>query len=594
MRKEIAGSAKQNVAVVRQLQKKVTIALSEVDTMNLGLEHLFREIAQVHMHALKASKENDRVLRVPGQVAQLFLSGNPIELLDGDAGDIPLLWFSDICRNILRIRPELRVFVVSILGMQSSGKSTLLNALFACRFAVSVGRCSRGLFMRLLILDDETRENRNFDAILLIDTEGLGSPEKMGDAQGEKKDRLLATFAMGISNLTIINVLGENMKELTEILQIAIVTMTRLEKANISPDILMVQHLTTEKNEEKTGHAEEQFCQAIRKAIDLAEKKDVQMGVRNAECLNILFERIHDGTLLMQFHPFKDGATVNSPPSELYHKDVVKLYNKILDSSQQRTNRKAQTQVFEFKKWHSLVESYWQWVSSEDFALHFKNVQEIYDFIDRGQKIAAVQSCIAEAFHYHENELKAMVLSKAKEQTGGKSLRPSTEQTIERQLSSVPRLCSGKNECSSCIKAVHETKKLFEFVLDKPFEQETKSTIETYQKRINDSSKRRLLQIFDAAIVQHGCCADFDNIIKQRIDALLQQRKPGGFGECEKATIANEIFFLLKNAAEQMDKNPETLWDKFARELMAVYRPHPDIIKQFYNPVDFNNLFDAV
>ena len=45
------------------------------------------------------------------------------------------------------------------------------------------------------------------------------------------------------------------MNELTEILQIAIVTMASLEQADISPDILIVQHLLTEMNAEKTVQA---------------------------------------------------------------------------------------------------------------------------------------------------------------------------------------------------------------------------------------------------------------------------------------------------------------------------------------------------
>lgn len=39
-----------------------------------------------------------------------------------------------------------RVAVVSIIGKQSSGKSTLLNFLFGCDFATSEGRCTRGVY----------------------------------------------------------------------------------------------------------------------------------------------------------------------------------------------------------------------------------------------------------------------------------------------------------------------------------------------------------------------------------------------------------------------------------------------------------------
>src|SRR2546421_3068847 len=109
----------------------------------------------------------------------------------------------------IREYPKLRIFVISILDLQSTGKSTLLNALFACRFAVSAGRCTRGLFMHLLFLEKDLSKQLGIDAFVLIDTEGLGASEKMEDTESEKKDRKLAAFIMGVSNLTILNVLGK-------------------------------------------------------------------------------------------------------------------------------------------------------------------------------------------------------------------------------------------------------------------------------------------------------------------------------------------------------------------------------------------------
>ncbi|CAG8801413.1 15011_t:CDS:1, partial [Racocetra fulgida] len=252
-----------------------------------------------------------------------------IELIDGDSGKVSGAWLFAIFKEISMKYPDLRIFVISILGLQSSGKSTLLNALFSCRFAVSPGRCTRGLFRRLLFLESELREELNVDAILLIDTEGLGAPEKVNEKDALQKDRLLATFVMGISNLTLINVLGEYMNDLIEILQIAIVAMARLEKAKIAPDIFMVQHLT-ERNTAKTSSGQIQLCEALQKALKVADQHDTELGITNANCLKILDERIQRGELLQQFRSFKNGASINAPPSDQYHEDVTKLYEEIL------------------------------------------------------------------------------------------------------------------------------------------------------------------------------------------------------------------------------------------------------------------------
>ena len=66
-----------------------------------------------------------------------------------------------------------RCLVISIIGPQSSGKSTLLNFLFGCDFATSEGRCTRGVYGTFFRFNDQFMAN--FDGIFVIDTEGLFS-----------------------------------------------------------------------------------------------------------------------------------------------------------------------------------------------------------------------------------------------------------------------------------------------------------------------------------------------------------------------------------------------------------------------------------
>lgn len=351
------GLKNQNDTQKRRLRIQIAQAMERVDSINLGLENFFRELGQIYEIALATNPDhpvNAPVLKLPKRYAELLVAGNAIELLDGDSGDIPDAWFSAICDEVCTQFPNLRVFVVTILGLQSSGKSTLLNALFACRFAVSVGRCTRGLFMRLLFLNAELCKELQVDAILLVDTEGLGAPEKANDVYAERKDRLLATFAMGVSNLTIINVLGEYMRDLTDILQIAIVAMARLEQAGMSPDLLMVQHLT-ERNKAKSSQGSEQFRLALEKALDLATQKDDEIGIAGANCLQNLILKLQPGqkNLLHQFRPFKDGASAHAPPSMQYHEDVVQLYESIIDSCRQSRNKMEFSKVRKRKKYHT-------------------------------------------------------------------------------------------------------------------------------------------------------------------------------------------------------------------------------------------------
>ena len=569
-----------------RIRKNIAGTLNVMDSMNLGLEHLFREVGYLYEVQLLNRTDEASVLphNVPHKVAELFLNGHPIELLDGDAGHVQVLWLNEIFKSVAEKYPKLRVYVISIIGLQSSGKSTLLNSLFACRFAVSVGRCSRGLFMRLLFLDKEVAKACKVDAILLIDTEGLGSPEKMGDLEAEKKDRLLATFAMGISNLAIINVLGEYIKELTEILQIAVVTMTRLEQADIAPDILMVQHLLTEKNSEKLSQSEEQFCQAIRNAIDLAEKKDVQVGVKSSKCLHALFSRIQNGTLLTQFHPYKDGATANAPASECYHNDVVSFYEKIL------TCCKASSSAFEFKKWKTLFGSYWECVTQEDFALRFKNIKEIHDFIDRGQRIAEVKQAMGKAFSSHARKHKARIVTVVQELHDEKTSSQNRQVFLgglENHMKSLPQGCmsAGSEKCQACKDACEREKSLHEYVQGQPYEIETQTTIAKFTEIVRQSTIRKLSQSFDAMVVQQGCCVEFDNIITACLKRHLSKGGAGGFSESNRRDITNEIFGELSKIAR--DKDHDTpVREKIVLSISDEYRQTHDMLQQFNTDTD--------
>ena len=82
-----------------------------------------------------------------GHVSQLLVEGTAIELLDSDAMDVPVSWLNAVFRGIDNCSKS-TIFKVSALGAQSSGKSTLLNAVFGSNFPVSSGRCTRGAYMQ--------------------------------------------------------------------------------------------------------------------------------------------------------------------------------------------------------------------------------------------------------------------------------------------------------------------------------------------------------------------------------------------------------------------------------------------------------------
>nr|CAG8535359.1 7706_t:CDS:2 [Entrophospora candida] len=557
-----------------KIRDEITKIWAKVDGMSLGLEHFFRELGQIYKISSVNDPESEIVLKLPELYAQLLISGHSIELLDGDAGAISKAWFSAICRRICNAYPGLRIFVVSILGLQSSGKSTLLNALFACRFAVSVGRCTRGLFMRLLFLEKDLSDQLGVDAFVLIDTEGLGAPEKMNDPESEKKDRILATFAMGVSNLTILNVLGESMRDLTEILQIAIVTMARLEEAGIAPDIMMVQHVS-ERNAARLSEPEEKFRVALQEALKIAKEQDIEMGISNIDCLQILDERIKKGQLLKQFRPFKNGATAYAPPSVQYHEDVVNLYNSIINDCKNSQSK------MEFSKWHSLIQDYWNAVSHEDFAVRFKNIREIYEFIDLGKRITKLKETIDKAFLKHEESIMQKIRSKLQnwspnnnnDKLNVNSCRNECSELIGKGLQKIPD-CNDTN-CEECKKTNKERIELEEYLRDRnneTCEMETKQTIEDYIKLNYHSACIKLTQMLEASIVRKGISSEFIDIINNCLKEILRNMPSDKFPDYERNKGVKEIWNSLRNnisskhiiepVVEQIDKEVKEIFSR--------------------------------
>ncbi|CAF4562865.1 unnamed protein product, partial [Didymodactylos carnosus] len=140
-------------------------------------------------------------------------AGFPFEIIDGDN----FYFQQQFLTEILNEFHSQRILIISIIGPQNSGKSTLLNYMFGTLFDVREGRCTRGIYGSLVKINKLNQmtenifkkyshdETADIDYIMLIDTEGLLSIEK-----GDKEyDRRLVLFCLAISHLVIVNMMGD-------------------------------------------------------------------------------------------------------------------------------------------------------------------------------------------------------------------------------------------------------------------------------------------------------------------------------------------------------------------------------------------------
>lgn len=111
---------------------------------------------------------------------------NQGSFLDNLINELKFGHYEDILSEIKDIK------VLSIIGRQSSGKSYLLNRLFATRFSVAAHRCTFGIWMNLAKLEGQY--------FVVFDCEGLFSIERK--PQEEMK---LCLFLSAISDVVILN-----------------------------------------------------------------------------------------------------------------------------------------------------------------------------------------------------------------------------------------------------------------------------------------------------------------------------------------------------------------------------------------------------
>ena len=186
----------------------------------VNIEHLWRELS--HLYTSTAPWNRSPIIwKMPRLAAQHLVDGFCIELLDGDSNMIHLEWMTEVLYelgSLIDKKSRERIFVLSVMGVQSSGKSTLLNTMFGVQLRTSVGQCTRGVNMQLLKVEGR----QEYDYILLLDTEGTRSPEYHGLPGSEKRDNQMATLSILLADATIIVTPGENDAAIKEILPIVL------------------------------------------------------------------------------------------------------------------------------------------------------------------------------------------------------------------------------------------------------------------------------------------------------------------------------------------------------------------------------------
>ncbi|XP_068260006.1 interferon-induced very large GTPase 1-like [Nyctibius grandis] len=347
---------------------KLDALSNEINDSSIGLEHILREVGQIYEALASMNSKDKCFVKLPEIAADLMVSGYPVELMDGDASYVPLRWVGAIFERLIEKLGDKRVFVLSVLGIQSTGKSTLLNAMFGLQFNVSAGRCTRGAFMQLIKVDEKLQQDLDFDYMLVVDTEGLRAIE-MANKQSLNHDNELATFVIGIGNMTLINIFGENPSEMQDVLQIAVQAFLRMKQVNLSPACLFVHQNVGEIT------AKEQNMEGQRRLQEKLDEMTVtaaQQEFCDVSCFSDVI-RFDVNTHIHYFAHLWEGNPPMAPPNPTYSQNVQELKSKIL----QAAKKESQGRILRLSSLKVRISDLWNALLNENFIFSFKNSVEI-------------------------------------------------------------------------------------------------------------------------------------------------------------------------------------------------------------------------
>ncbi|XP_046881374.1 interferon-induced very large GTPase 1-like isoform X2 [Hypomesus transpacificus] len=358
--KEQSQKAIENKEFRSNLQKLIL-------TSSLGTEHFMRELAQLYEASLvheTTSEWKQEIQELPKICAELMLVGFPLELMDGDASNIPIKWIRDVLKELdSLIKPNNKIRVVSVLGSQSSGKSTLLNTMFGVQFAVSSGRCTRGAFMLLIKVKDEFRHVIKCDFIMVIDTEGLNALHLSQITNNYEHDNELATLVVGLSDISIVNIAMENNSDMKDTLQIVAHAFLRMKGSRKIPCCQFVhQNVTDISAPDKNLREQNLLLEKLNEMTKVASRME---NINECAFTDIIANKPEENCNIPGLW---HGSPPMAPVNEGYSAAVDQLKQQLSNTFKKQTVD-AET-IPDFCEW---LQHLWTAIKHEKFIFSFRN-----------------------------------------------------------------------------------------------------------------------------------------------------------------------------------------------------------------------------
>lgn len=387
------------IALDRDNVKDVTEQFEKLDRKlqdkSISIPDFTREIGQMYEVLYGDDLKGTDPYRLLKAAVKLLVSGYPIEIMDGRSNYVSINWVKGVLFQLQNCIGNVRLKVITVVGIQSSGKSTLLNIMFGSQFAVGSGRCTRGACMHLVKVCSDAVRKYNVDYVLVIDTEGLfsTSTNMVEFEERDRKERELSTFVIGLSNVTLVNILGENLTYLKDILPISVHAFLRMELAGLNPKCKLI-HRNVQK-----GSKDQLLHQTYKLESVLDEYTAAACNIEK-----VSKRRFRD---IIQFDITKD-VTYLPPLFETFNaQDIVTCAFSSACVSLKEEIMKETDAIYTLDDLKHHIEYLWTAIKRENFVYEFKNTIETKARLNINRKICEFHLTMRTAF---QSDLKTFLV----------------------------------------------------------------------------------------------------------------------------------------------------------------------------------------
>ncbi|CAF1178055.1 unnamed protein product [Adineta steineri] len=305
-----------------------------------------------------------------------MIRGNELEIIDGDNNSFNSKIVSQIFHGLETRYSEMNdrpPFVVSVIGPQSTGKSTLLNMLFGSNFQTSAGRCTKGLYASIF-----GTKYPKAKTLLVLDTEGLLSIEKAND----EYDKKLTLFSMACSQIMLINLNGEINASMKKILSISLFVANQLKVFKTRPIIIFILRNMMDLNVDKQ-----------REMIDSIKKELIEVTELSKLELNQVLDFKEEKAFFLMLSAFNKDYIYNKT-EELFQRSTTNIkFAKLSQELREKIFDEANVPEPKFKSlsdWVKQASDIWETIDLYNDMIMIESVKEINERKELGDLITMI------------------------------------------------------------------------------------------------------------------------------------------------------------------------------------------------------------